>query len=204
MLAYDDQGAGPPLVFLPGITCSMAHWGPVSDLLKSEFRCVRIDPPGHGASEGPGADVFGQTAAINEVVGHLGLGRPMMVGHSAGGVTALVYALLHPAAGVVVVDQPLDVAEWGSDVVAMKDRLLDPATFRDAFFEFIARFRGDLVPEERQALLTDHIDPRYEVVMAMWEPFLTGDAHDATAQLATALPDLAVPPRHLRRRIVVP
>lgn len=127
------------------------------------------------------------------MVGHLGLGRPMMVGHSAGGVTALVYALLHPAAGVVVVDQPLDVAEWGSDVVAMKDRLLDPATFRDAFFEFIARFRGDLVPEERQALLTDHIDPRYEVVMAMWEPFLTGDAHDATAQLATALPDLAVP-----------
>lgn len=197
MLAHVDEGSGAPLVFLHGIACDMAHWEPVASLLVRESRCVRMDLPGHGASGGDGADLFVQSAAVHAVVEHLELPPPIMVGHSAGGFTSLIYALTYPTRGVVMVDQPLDVEAFAARVLPLKERLEDADQFSDAFFEFVEFFRTDLVPQERQALLQDHINPRRSVVLKMWEQLLVGEPAEAKAQLEAALPALGVPSLHI-------
>lgn len=193
MLASVDQGSGRPLVFLHGITCDKTHWGLVTDALRAEFRCVRIDLPGHGDSPDPPLDVFGQVEAIHEVVEDLGLEPPVMVGHSAGGLTSLVYAILKPTSGVVVVDQPLDMSEFGRWVTARRDEWRDPDGWEAAFEGFVAEyFEPELIPADRRWLIADHVRPTQEILLTMWAPLLD-DAGTAAAQLEAALPAVSAP-----------
>jgi hypothetical protein len=49
-IAYDVVGDGPLVLFVHGMTSSRQRWDPVTDLLASDFTCVRINLPGHGES----------------------------------------------------------------------------------------------------------------------------------------------------------
>jgi pimeloyl-ACP methyl ester carboxylesterase len=99
-LHYLDEGAGPPIVMIHGLGGQTAHFThSLVDRLKSEFRLVVVDRPGSGYSprdrQAP-ANVRAQAASIADLIRHLGLDRPLVVGHSLGGAIALALALDHP------------------------------------------------------------------------------------------------------------
>ena len=55
---YRDVGAGFPIVFLHGYTGSTRNWALTVPALRDRFRCISIDLPGHGQSEGPTDTAF--------------------------------------------------------------------------------------------------------------------------------------------------
>ncbi|MFF5216517.1 alpha/beta fold hydrolase [Micromonospora sp. NPDC000442] len=108
-LAHDVDGVGPLLVAIHGMTEDRHFWNRVP--LASYFRTVRVDLRGHGGSPRVAPyDPLSMADDLHELVRALGIEqRPLVVGHSYGGVVATAYAARFPARGVVTVDQTLDV-----------------------------------------------------------------------------------------------
>lgn len=101
----------PALVLLHGIGSRHVSWLPVVDDLARDFRLVMPDARGHGASDQPVAGYLlpDYAADLQGLRSALGLDRPAIVGHSLGGLIALTWAVVHPAAAraIVVEDTPL-------------------------------------------------------------------------------------------------
>jgi pimeloyl-ACP methyl ester carboxylesterase len=92
-------GEGPPLVLLNG-NGSMVHDWLVSglfDRLRRSYRVIAIDRPGYGYSERPRDRIWTpriQAGLVRRTLAHLGVERPIVLGHSWGTLVAL--ALEHP------------------------------------------------------------------------------------------------------------
>ena len=106
-IAYRDEGEGRPIVLLHGL---MAHSGffDAQRGLASDFRLVRVDLRGHGASRGGAAPTVARLAQdVAELAEALGLRDAIGVGWSLGA-SVLWRLLAGPAsrrfAGAVVVD----------------------------------------------------------------------------------------------------
>jgi pimeloyl-ACP methyl ester carboxylesterase len=87
-------GPKPPVVLLHGLLGSGATWTLLARALESEFDVVMPDLRGHGGSSKPHAG-YGYDDHASDVVGlirGLGLSRPILLGHSMGGMTAAVVA----------------------------------------------------------------------------------------------------------------
>jgi len=194
MLAYSEVGTGPPILFLPGVTCSRDHWRPVADLISTGYRCVLIDPPGHGESPPGPMDVILQAGAIREVVDHLQLGAPILAGHSAGGIAATVYGILHPSKGVFSIEGTLDLTgPFAQDVYRYRELILDPDRFAEGFQKVVEAMRPDLIPDDRRDWALSLIGGTREVVLDGWRDLLAGRGEELNAQLRAALPSLNCP-----------
>ncbi len=101
-------GAGRPVVLLHGLAADGATWGPVARVLVEGAEVVAPDARGHGLSSAPGHGhrYHDHARDVEALVRGLGLDRPVLVGHSMGGVTADVVAARARVAlsGVVLVD----------------------------------------------------------------------------------------------------
>jgi N-formylmaleamate deformylase len=100
-------GAKPPVVLLHGLTGSGACWIPLARALEAEFDVVLPDARGHGGSSAP-PHGYRYDDHASDVVGlmrELELSRPVLLGHSMGGMTAAVVASRRAAIrGLVLVD----------------------------------------------------------------------------------------------------
>jgi pimeloyl-ACP methyl ester carboxylesterase len=110
-LAYDDEGSGdPPFLFLHGGLCNRTTWAAqVADLAR-DHRCVAFDHRGCGESEAVEPfDVTQQAADAAALAETLGLGPAIVVGHSMGGIAALLLNESHPdlVLGTVAIDAPI-------------------------------------------------------------------------------------------------
>ena len=93
-LAYVDQGAGLPLLCLPGLTRTMADFDYLIPHLPP-LRLIRMDYRGRGASQWTGAASYtvpqeGKDAL--ELLDHLGLAKAAILGTSRGGLIGLLLA----------------------------------------------------------------------------------------------------------------
>lgn len=190
MLHVVDEGNGPPVVLLHGLASDLSRWEPVAELLRTDHRCVRVDLPGHGRSPDGGYRILEQVTAVHEVVEHLGLERPALVGHSAGAMTATLYAVLHPVSCVVNVDQPLHLPTFAA-LVGPPARWHED--FDTAFAELEAAVVTEALPEVVRIELLATLRPRKEVVLAWWEDLLAGRADELQEQLEAALPLISAP-----------
>ena len=109
-LHYRDRGHGPPVVLIHGNAVTGADWrtSGVEDMLLPHHRVIVFDRPGFGYSERPRDRIWtaGQQAELLfRALQQLGIERPVVVGHSWGGIVALSMAVLHERdlAGVVLV-----------------------------------------------------------------------------------------------------
>jgi pimeloyl-ACP methyl ester carboxylesterase len=110
----DFGGDGPLLLLWHGAGCDASVWEAMVPFLGS-FRVVAQDLPGHGVSDIAGFSVAEAISDAQAVVAELGLGEPLLVGHSMGGWAALHYAATNPCRALVGLDGPtsLDYAENG-------------------------------------------------------------------------------------------
>lgn len=139
-------------------------------------------------------NVVEQAAAIREVIDHLDLDRPVLAGHSAGGIAATVYAILHPCRGVVSIEGTLDLTgPLARDIYANREAILDPDRFDQGFQKVLEPMRFDLVPEERRPWALSLIRGTRDVILDAWTDLVAGRGEQIKAQLEQALPSLAVP-----------
>lgn len=109
LAVYPRPAAGPPVVFLHGVFMDHSLWMPVL-ALRPEIDALVADMPGHGDS--PATALSSLPEHIDTVLATLdaaGLDRPVVVGHSWGGMVGLRLAASRPdrVAGLVLVNTPL-------------------------------------------------------------------------------------------------
>ncbi len=112
-LAYDlAAGDGQPLVLVHGWCCDRSYFAPQFEHLAAAGHTVlALDLRGHGESDAPTGDYSMATLAadVGWLIAELELERPIVVGHSMGGVVAFELARLTPGlpAAIVMIDSPV-------------------------------------------------------------------------------------------------
>ncbi|MEU8437376.1 alpha/beta hydrolase [Streptomyces sp. NPDC029216] len=160
-LAYHVQGEGEPLICLPGGAMRASRY--LGDLggLHAGRRLIRLDLRGTGDSAVPADEgtyrVDHQVADVEALRLHLGLERMDVLGHSAAGNLALMYAAAHPErVRRLVLVTP---TSWAVDVVATREQSLEVVRSRAgrepydtaiAAYERIVEAAGDPSPEDRR------------------------------------------------------
>ena len=96
-IAWIEEGAGPPVVFLHGVGGTRTAWGPQLRGLADRFRCVAWDMPGYGDSELVDPLTFEVIAdRLAGLLDTLDIAEADLVGLSYGGMHAMHTALRHP------------------------------------------------------------------------------------------------------------
>ncbi|MDQ6836997.1 MAG: alpha/beta hydrolase [Actinomycetota bacterium] len=96
-----EQGAGPPIVLIHGITLAASIWHfQLPALAAAGYRVVAYDQRGHGASSvgREGLTLDRLAADLAEVLDALDLRQAVLVGHSMGGMVALRHLAGDPEA----------------------------------------------------------------------------------------------------------
>ena len=110
------RNGGVPLVLLHGLSFDRRMWWPVLEQLvriEPERIVLALDLPGHGeSSPWPSYDLESLADAVHAAVREAGLDAPVVVGHSLSGLMATLYAARHETAGVVNIDQTLDLGPF--------------------------------------------------------------------------------------------
>ena len=128
---YEVAGAGHPVVFIHGHGLGSRLWQEQVPALARSYTVVRYDLRGHGRSQAPpnGYSRLHYTEELRQLILHLGLSRPSLVGHSLGASIALEYALAYPdrLSALVLTNTGLEGFSNGkskSEVVARQKALL--------------------------------------------------------------------------------
>jgi pimeloyl-ACP methyl ester carboxylesterase len=109
-LFYEEAGTGDPsIVFVHGWTCDHSQFGPQMEHFSARHRTIAVDMRGHGRSDAVGPfDIPGYSDDVAWLCAALGLDRPVLVGHSMGGMIAVELASRSPEllGAVVALDSP--------------------------------------------------------------------------------------------------
>lgn len=105
---------GPTLVLIPELWASWEVWDEFMTRNASRYSMLAVTPPGAAGSTPPPAPEEGGSRlaafgdALLAMLDEAGIDRPILVGHSWGGLVALQVAIEHPdrVAGVISVDGP--------------------------------------------------------------------------------------------------
>lgn len=125
---YLEEGRGQPLLLLHGGTATAESWGEAMPRLADRYRVFALDTRGHGRTSNP-LQAMSYAQFADDVAGFiaaLGLKKPLIIGYSDGGQTALEFGLRHPGkAGALVLGgtvsrltQPMleGLRSWGFSV----------------------------------------------------------------------------------------
>lgn len=191
-LAADDYGQAddrPPLVLLHGMTFDRTIWRPVVTRLHRidpGRRILAIDLPGHGQSPGQTSYELGSVPGqLNRAIEEAGIVAPVMVGHSAGGLGATVYAGRHATRGVINVDAPLQLDAFAGFVQSLAERLRGP-DFAAVWQLFYDSFHTELLPSGARDLVRSNCRPRQDLVLGYWQQLLDGRTGEVTAMIEQA------------------
>jgi pimeloyl-ACP methyl ester carboxylesterase len=164
----------------------------VTDLLRADYACVRVDLRGHGASS-TASDYSMQSlvADVRAVVEELADEEAVLVGHSLGASVVAMYAAAHAAGGVICVDQSLRFGDFAEVVQRYADALRGERTM-DAVLSIdrhlqLEPYHGVEAMERRILAF-----PR-EVVLGIWAALLTTPPDQLTAIAETILPRISAP-----------
>ncbi|TIT35479.1 MAG: alpha/beta hydrolase [Mesorhizobium sp.] len=137
-IAYVEiPGAGPPLLLIHGFTDTSRSFSLLAPHLAGR-RLIMPDLRGHGATQaGDGCRVSDFAEDIAGLIRQLRLDRPVVVGHSLGGMVAIALAARHPdlIGGLVVLASALKPGFTPDHPLPVGIRALrDPISPTDPFF----------------------------------------------------------------------
>lgn len=195
MIAWEESGSGPPVVLVHGLTEDRRSWDTVVPLLEDDFRCVRVDMPGHGASPDAGDySVPALAAAVAGAVQEAGIDElPLVVGHSMGAMVATVYGAREPVRAVVNLDQQIRLDSFVTGLAPVRDALRGPG-FADVMNMILGSLGMDGLPDDvRRYLVAQHEAARQDVVLGMWATVLDSSAEEVAALIDGFLGAITVP-----------
>jgi pimeloyl-ACP methyl ester carboxylesterase len=134
----EAKGLKRPILFVHGWCCDHSFFAPQFEHFAREgHHVVAVDLRGHGQSDKPHEDYTMQLFAddLAFLANALRLDRPVVVGHSMGGVVAFAFAALHP--------------ELPSAIVTIDAGLTPPPSVGTALSGFIDGLRG---PDYRKVI----------------------------------------------------
>lgn len=139
-LEWGEPGA-PDVLLLHGGNQTAHSWDLVSLVLAGRFHVVAYDQRGHGDSEWPRDGEAGPEAMASDarrIIGQLGLRRPIVMGHSMGGLVTMTLLLAHQELvdRAVLVDVGPEITEEGAREI--RDFVRSTAEF-DSLDDFIDR-----------------------------------------------------------------
>lgn len=105
-LSHLETGTGQPLIFIHGIGLNAQSWHYQLAEFGQQYGAIAIDLPGHGDSDPlPHTTIAGYAQALRDfIVESEGQGaRPILVGHSLGGMIVQEYLAMWPGAVAAVV-----------------------------------------------------------------------------------------------------
>ena len=93
-ISYSSIGKGPSVVLLHGFLANISMWNSVVKVLSKKNRVISIDLLGHGKTECIGYvhSMELMAEAVEAVLKHLRIRKPIVIGHSMGGYVALAFA----------------------------------------------------------------------------------------------------------------
>jgi 3-oxoadipate enol-lactonase len=112
-LNYSIAGSGDPVVLIHGMGLDASMWDPQMPVLAREFRVIRYDLRGFGASTLPDGP-YSHSDDLLGLLEFLGTPSAHIIGLSMGGRIALRFALEHPKAvrSLTLIDSALDGFAW--------------------------------------------------------------------------------------------
>jgi pimeloyl-ACP methyl ester carboxylesterase len=139
------------VILLHGNTANAWWWEPVARVIAAEYRLLALDQRGHGDSQWARPAAYSPIDYANDIarfVAHAAAnaGKPVVVGHSMGGMNVLAFARAHPdsARGAIAIDVPV-TSTRGRDRYLERLKSLPLVTYPD-LATAKARFR--LIPKE--------------------------------------------------------
>lgn len=96
---FREEGSGPPVLLLHGISSSLHTWDAWAAALEDSFRVLRLDLPGFGLTGPIASRDYSQTMMTDFVAAFLderGIAHCHLVGNSMGGGIACVFAIRFP------------------------------------------------------------------------------------------------------------
>ena len=97
-LFYRELGeGGQPIIILHGVFGSSDNWVTLGRKFAEQYKMYLVDQRNHGQS--PRSDQFGyeeMAADLKELIESKGIEKPIVIGHSMGGKTAMHFALQYP------------------------------------------------------------------------------------------------------------
>jgi pimeloyl-ACP methyl ester carboxylesterase len=184
-LAYEEAGVGEPAILLVhGWATDRSVMRPLLDCAQRSRRTVAVDLRGFGESDAPEQpypiEAYSDDLAF--VAAHLGLGKPIIVGHSMGGMIALDFAGRHPEQvsaaivleGMILAPELLD----GLRPVLARIRNQDFRDVAAGLMSYLCGPRFD--PQERRQLAAVAGACRQHVLVSAMEGILAFDSEAAT------------------------
>jgi pimeloyl-ACP methyl ester carboxylesterase len=167
-LFYEKKGSGDPaLVFVHGWTCDHTHFVSQVDHFSTRHQTVVLDLRGHGQSQAIGPfNIEAYSDDVAWLCRALDLDRPVVVGHSMGGMIAVQLAANYPerAQAVVALDSPFVSPAGLQDSVASLLTAMDGPGHYEARREMAAASIGPFAsPELRDRLVATLCAPERHV-----------------------------------------
>jgi pimeloyl-ACP methyl ester carboxylesterase len=128
---HEAKGAKRPILFVHGWCCDHSFFAPQFEhFAKEGYHVIAVDLRGHGQSDKPHGDYSMQLFAddLAFLCNELRLEKPIVIGHSMGGVVAFAFAERYP--------------EIPSAIVTIDAGLTPPPTVGSALSKFIDGLRG--------------------------------------------------------------
>jgi pimeloyl-ACP methyl ester carboxylesterase len=180
---------GPAIVCLHHMWATADIWADLPAALGGRFRVLALDTAGHGETDlaDPDDPLVDLGAVIDEVVG----GPAILVGASAGGMRAGIFALERPTAArrLILVEPPIlaDDTARDNERARMAGLPAAPATL-DALYAGYRR----IFPHARPDLLRAYLQRTHRFVEGAWRPHVAiTEPVTFTSRHRFAEPDLA-------------
>ena len=191
-LAFDDDGAGPPIVLLHGLTFDRRTWRPIIERLDGGVRSIAIDLPAHGESGGTPVAFDQLVAELHDLLVSLAVERPIIVGHSMSGGLAFSYAATYAASGVVTVDNGPDIRPFAQVIRRLAPALRGPQ-FTDVWQTFEDSLGLARIPEPQRSLVLETHTVNQDIVLGYWDVALRTDPDDLQKLIDGQLRQVDVP-----------
>jgi pimeloyl-ACP methyl ester carboxylesterase len=191
-LAYEMHGDGMPVVFLHGLTFDRATWRPIIERLGDGVCSIAFDLPGHGDTAGEPCTMRDAATRVNAALESMGIGEPVIVGHSISAGIASIYAASYPVRGLVNVDGAVDIQPM-AELVRRLEPLLRSDRFTGAFASYQESMGFEQVPEPIRAQTLEHQDIRQAVVLGYWEQLFRDEPLELQREIEATMVSIDAP-----------